>query len=202
MNQRYDFFAISFLLFAVVLTVWLGLWGPIVTIDFKDLNNSSALAAWVQAFVAGLAMVVVYLAATIPARRQEVERATERRLRAQGLALLLLPDILVLKGEIEDCIQNKTIYDIPVVVSDTLMDKTDQLYLMGETGGRLLQAIGMVNGVAAQTRRFQAAATVNGVPIQSRAGVGVPIWQNNVSTLQLCLMNFDEAIDRIQDQNF
>jgi hypothetical protein len=29
--------------------------------------------------------------------------------------------------------------------------KTDQLYLLGETRGRLLQAIGMVNGVAAQT---------------------------------------------------
>jgi hypothetical protein len=80
-----------------------------------------------------------------------------------------------------------------------LTGKTDQLYLLGGTGGRLLQAVGMVNGVAAQTRRFQSVATVNGVPIQSKMATGALIWQNNIGALQLCLMNLDEAIERIQN---
>ena len=71
---------------------------------------------------------------------------------------------------------------------------------VGETGGRLLQAIGMVNGVVAQTRRFQSVATTrDGVPIQSRMADGEPIWQTNIETLKLCLMNLEEAIERIQN---
>ena len=56
----------------------------------------------------------------------------------------------------------------------------------------------MVNGVAAQTKRYQRIATVNGAPIQSRMAAGVPIWQNNVNTLQFCLMNLDEFIEYVQ----
>ena len=78
-----------------------------------------------------------------------------------------------------------------------LLAKTDQLYLLGETGGRLLQAIGMVNGVAAQTRRFQSVATRDGVPIESMMVDGAPILRNNIETFKLCLMNLNEAIEHI-----
>jgi hypothetical protein len=57
----------------------------------------------------------------------------------------------------------------------------------------------MVNGVAAQTRRFQAVATYNGVPIQSKMAAGAPIWKNNIETLKLCLINLEEAIERIHN---
>jgi hypothetical protein len=101
-------------------------------------------------------------------------REAEKRLRAWELALLLTPEIIVLKGEIEACIDSGTIYDPPVQVAASLIDKTDQLYLLGETGGRLLPAIGMVNGVAAQTRRYQAAAISGGVPVLGKAAAGDP----------------------------
>jgi hypothetical protein len=50
-------------------------------------------AGWMQAIVAGIAIVAVYLAATIPVRAEAKAREAERRLRAWGLALLLTPEI-------------------------------------------------------------------------------------------------------------
>jgi hypothetical protein len=155
-------------------------------------------AGWMQAIIAGIAIVAVYFAATIPVRAEAKAREAEKRLRAWGLALLLTPEIIVLKGEIETCIDSGTIYGAPVQVPASLIDKTNQLYLLGETGGRLLQAIGMVNGVAAQTRRYQAVAISGGVPVLGKAAAGGPIWQNNLATLRLCLTNLDEVIKQIQ----
>ena len=155
-------------------------------------------AGWMQAIVAGIAIIAVYLAATIPVRAEAKAREEEKRLRAWGLALLLIPEIIALKGEIETCIDSGTIFDAPIQVPASLLGKTDQLYLLGETGRRLLQAIGMVNGVAAQTRRFQAVAISGGVPILGKAAAGMPIWQNNLATLRLCLVNLEEVIKQIQ----
>src|ERR1700722_3574915 len=90
---------------------------------------------WEQAILAGVAIIAVYLAAPIAVRAEARAREAERRLRAWGLALLLAPEIMVLKGEIETCIESGTIYDAPVQVPASLIDKTDQLYLFGETGG-------------------------------------------------------------------
>jgi len=198
MKPRLELPTFAALMLSVLITVWLGLWGPIFSVEFRTLNDSPGLAAWIQAAVSGLAMLVVYLSATIPMRQQANERETEKRLRADGLKLLLLPDVLVLKGEIETHIDSGSIYDTPIEVPAGLASKTDQLYLLGEAGGRLLQTVGIVNGVAAQTRRYQAAATVNGVPIQSKAGAGLQIWRNNVSSLDLCLMNLNEFIELVQ----
>jgi hypothetical protein len=153
---------------------------------------------WMQAIVAGIAIIGVYVAATIRVRAEAKARAAERRLRAWGLALLLIPEIIVLKGEIENCIDKGTIFDAPVQVPASLIGKTDQLYLLGNIGGRLLQAIGLVNGVAAQTGRYQAVAMSNGMPILGKAAEGMPIWQNNLATLRLCLTHLDEVIKQIQ----
>lgn len=142
-------------------------------------------AGWMQAVVAGLAIVAVYIAATIPVRGEAARLERERRLRADGLALLLIPDILVLKGEIETCIAHGRIYDPPVTVPATLSSKTDDLYLLGEPSRRLLQTIGLVNGVAAQTRRFQAVGVAHGAPSLSKITDGLPIWENNLDTLRL-----------------
>jgi hypothetical protein len=58
----------------------------------------------------------------------------------------------------------------------------------------------MVDAVAAQTRRYQTVAISNGVPILGQAAAGMPIWQNNLGTLRLCLMNLDVVIEQIQVQ--
>jgi thiamine pyrophosphokinase len=86
----------------------------------------------------------------------------------EGIDLLLIPEIVALKGEIETHAERGSIYDPPVAVPPILLDRTDELYVLGGIGGRLLQTIGIVNGVGTQTRRFQAAGTMNGVPIESK----------------------------------
>lgn len=53
-------------------------------------------------------------------------------------------------------------------------------------------------GSAAQTRRYQAAGISEGVPILGKAAAGGAIWQNNLATLRLCLMNLDEVIKQIK----
>jgi hypothetical protein len=65
------------LMLTVVITVWLGIWGPIFSVEFKSLNDSAGIAAWAQAIIAGVAIVFVYLAATIPMRAEAADRATE-----------------------------------------------------------------------------------------------------------------------------
>lgn len=153
-----------------------------------------------QAIIAGVAIIAVYVAATIPVRAEAARLERERRLRADGLALLLMPEIIELKGEIEALIETGDIYDPPITVSVTLVSKTDDLYLLGDLGRRLLQTIGLVNGVAAQTRRFQAIGVMHdGTPIQSRASDGDSIWANNVSSLRIGLENLDEVSERIPD---
>jgi hypothetical protein len=155
-------------------------------------------AGWAQAIVAALAIIAVYYAATIPVKAEARGRARERKLRADGMALLLHSDIIVLKGEIEAKIESGNIYQPPVPVPPSLLSRADDLYLLAEAGGLLLQAIGAVNGVAAQTLRFQREAMDrNGSVIQSLLPAGIPIWQNNINTLKLCIMNLDEAIERI-----
>jgi hypothetical protein len=67
------------------------------------------------------------------------------------MALLLLPYILVLKGEIETAIDSGSILGRPVAIPDSLLSRADDLYLLGDAGARLLQAMGIVDAVAAQT---------------------------------------------------
>jgi hypothetical protein len=159
------------------------------------LDRHSGVAGWLQAIVAGLAILAVYWAATIPVRAEVRRLERERRLRADGLALLLVSEVAVLKGEIETQIEFGDLYRPPIVVSPTLAGKTDDLYLMGEPGRRLLQAIGLVNGVAAQTRRFQALGIRDGVPVESMRANGNHIWAGNVSSLHLALVDLNEALD-------
>ena len=109
-------------------------------------------AGWMQAIVASAAIVAVYYAATIPVKAEARYRARERKLRADGMALLLLPDIIVLKGEIETIVDSGNIYQEPVGVPPSLFNRADELYLLGEAGGRLLQAIGAVIKTAAAIR--------------------------------------------------
>jgi hypothetical protein len=53
-----------------------------------------------------------------------------------------------------------------VAIPETLLSRADDLYLLGDAGARLLQAIGMVDGVAAQTHRYQTqAVTAQGVQV-------------------------------------
>jgi hypothetical protein len=86
-----DALAISILIGAAVLSVWLGIAGPIFSIDPKNLNDTAGIAAWVQAITAGVAIIAVYVAATLPVRAEARARAYENRLRADAIAFFCFP---------------------------------------------------------------------------------------------------------------
>jgi hypothetical protein len=155
-------------------------------------------AMWTQAVVAGVAIIAVYVAATIPVRAEARRQKAERKLRADGLALLLYPEIIALKGEMEKAIESGDIYDTPIVVPATLVVKTGDLYVLEETGRRILQTIGLVNGIAAQTRSFQRVGMVNGVSIMSMVADGEAIWANHVSSMQMGVHNLDAVVKDLQ----
>jgi hypothetical protein len=116
------------------------------------------------------------------------------------LDLLLLPEILTLLGEIEAMIDSGDVNDKPVTVSATLMDRADHMYLMGDRGRRLLQALGMINGVATQTRRFHQICEERAAPPRERLAKGQGLWTNNVATLRLCAVNLREVITAINNR--
>lgn len=160
------------------------------------LDAHSGTAGWLQAIAATLAIIAVYYSATIPVKAEARHQAQERKLRADAMALLLHPDILVLKGEIESAIDSGSILQKPVTVPSNLLTRADNLYLLGDAGALLLQAMGMTNAVGAQTLRYQAkAVNTQGVQVRSMIPSGNEIWETNVDTLKLCLANLDDVID-------
>ena len=44
------------LLLTIVITVWLGIWGPIFSVQCKSLNDTAGIAAWAHAIIAGAAI--------------------------------------------------------------------------------------------------------------------------------------------------
>jgi hypothetical protein len=157
-------------------------------------------AGWAQAIVAGVAIVAVYVAATVPVRAEARRLEAERKSKADGLELLLLPEVLTLLGEIEASIESGDINDEPIRVSRTLMDRADDMYLMGDRGRRLLQALGMLNGVATQTMRFHRICNDQAAPPKERLAKGQGLWRNNVATLRICVVNLQEVIAAINDR--
>lgn len=153
---------------------------------------------WAQAIIAGVAIAVVYVAATVPVRSEAKRQRKERELRADGLALLLYPAIIALKGEMETAIYSGDIYDPPIIVPAMLAAKIDDLYVLGDIGRALLQTIGLVNGIESQTLSFQSVGVVNGTKVGSMISSGASIWANNVNSMQMGVANLDQVVDKLK----
>jgi hypothetical protein len=194
-NQRYDVFGFGAALLAAALFLWLGLAGPIFQIDWK--LDAAGLAAWIQAIVLGLTIVGIYVAARIPIRAQMAAKEREDSIRAGGVALLIIPELVNLLGAMQVARESGSINDPPVLPSKLLIDRADQLYLLGETGGRVLQTIGLLSGMAAQTERYRQRA---GDPPRPGAAVeGARIWIDHRGLLDFAIMNTEEAVKRLQE---
>lgn len=195
MNQRYDVVGWGAMFLAVAIVLALGDLGP--KIEWK--LNSAGLAAWVQAIVSAFAIVAVYYAATIPVRAEREAKAQENSSRARGLALLLIPELVALLGALQAARANGTIFDPPVLPSALLLERSDQLFLLGDPGGNILQTIGLLSGMAAQTLRFQKLAGVNPniiSPKNQRAANS--IWNNHLESLNIAIKNIEEATEGLQ----
>jgi hypothetical protein len=182
---------------AVALFLWLGLGGPIFKIDWK--LDATSLAAWVQAIVSALAILAVYYAATIPVRAEREARARENSIRARGLALLLIPELIALLGELQSTRAHGSIFDPPVLPSRLLVERADQYYLLGEAGGRILQTIGLLSGTSAQTERYRKKVPAR-PPLVSASdlALGAAIWKNHMESLDNAIANVEEAVEQLR----
>jgi hypothetical protein len=180
-----DTLGIGCLMLAAILTVWLGVAGPVFSIDPRKLNETAGIAAWVQVLVAAVAIVGVYIAATIPVRAENERRTQELRLRRQGLALLIIPELGALMGEMERAIDPGSIYDPPIQPPTSLVERLDDLYILGRVGGRLLQTVGGLRAMATQPLIFQASGMRDGAPEPDLVSIGQAAWSNNIKGLEL-----------------
>jgi hypothetical protein len=109
--------------------------------------TSEAIAAWVQAIGSILAIIAAFLIAHFEGRRareREEARAAredaERLTRAQGLALMLQPELAAFEGILE-----RLGLSDRAAPPRTILDHADQLHVLGKAGGLILFMIGALN---------------------------------------------------------
>jgi hypothetical protein len=185
--MRLDTFGICLLLFAVALTTWLGIAGPVYdAFKFNSLGDSAASAAWGQAIVSGVAIGAVYVAATIPVRAEARERIRSERLQAEGMALVLLTEMMAFRGTLERLIDAKILGDCVVQAPTILYRFIDRLYLLGPAAGFFMQ---MLSGLAANNIIVQdLVKTIRTAEERELA------WTNVRSTLELAPKDCDAGI--------
>lgn len=109
-------------------------------------ETHAGLAAWVQSggtlFALGIAIGVPWFLHS----REIQERKTDRALQAQGIALLIRPSLVVLKGKLDRELRMVREGAAPhefraVKVPETITGQIDQLWMMGVAGGHTLQLV-------------------------------------------------------------
>jgi hypothetical protein len=107
-----------------------------------------ALAAWVQAIGSIAAIIAAVLIVLFEGRRaharEEARRAREeadRLTRAQGLALMLQPELAAFEGTLERLAWS----DEKAAPPKTILDHADQLHILGRAGGLILFMVGALN---------------------------------------------------------
>jgi hypothetical protein len=122
------------------------------------IEDHEALAAWVQAIGAIVAIIGAFLIAYFEGRRAKVREEArgvreeaDRLRRAQGLALMLQPELRAFEGRVEQHILHAI--DRSPTPPKSILDHADQLHLLGEAGGAILQMIGVLNADAWMVRR-------------------------------------------------
>ncbi|MBX3520468.1 MAG: hypothetical protein KF835_10690 [Xanthobacteraceae bacterium] len=100
-------------------------------------------AAWFQAIFSILGIAIaIYVPWRIHQRERE-EKAHEQKLQAHGIALLLKPELITLKGALERRLKSQEITGT-VLLPTGLKESLDRLYLLGPAGGELLVAASII----------------------------------------------------------
>jgi hypothetical protein len=140
-----------------------------------------------QTFIGILgALAAAYIAAR-PIWQQVQDNQAERHARRIALSLLLFGDMLAFSGDLQRFIKKYSILAPLPQLPPQLLSVVDELHLLGETGGRLLQMIGLMSGVQRQT-----AALLFHDPGAVTAEAGM-VSGNNVRLLTLALYDCEEA---------
>jgi hypothetical protein len=165
------------------------------------LSDQPGLAAWVQAvgsiiaIVSGFALAYWQHRRTDHEHRQERERADKHtRIQAQALALILEGSLVELAGRLSLAKTDKPFS--PVDLPHLLEERTDQIYVMGETGGYLLQLISTLtthNRMLAELR----SARLRNSYVGLEPGVEERLRQNAYERLQVASDCLEDALKGI-----
>jgi hypothetical protein len=96
------------------------------------------------------ALAAAYVAAK-PVWQQISDNQAERHARRVALSILLLGDVLAFSGDLQRFIGRYSVLAPLPQLPQHLLNVIDELHLLGETGARLLQMIGLISGVERQT---------------------------------------------------
>jgi hypothetical protein len=122
------------------------------------IEHHPGTAAWVGA----VGTIVAILAAIALSRLDRRERLREKRLRRTALAVSLHAEVLnfsqVLEGMLED---DKAMVQRPIQAPTILFARHDDLYLLGEAGGHLLQMLSALNVSNDQLNRLKVVHSPN-----------------------------------------
>jgi hypothetical protein len=105
------------------------------------IEQHPGLASWLQAVGVISALFITLYVADLDRR----ERAQERRLKARALATLLHSQLVAFQGELERAVKSQTYLGAAIRPPASLVERTDQLYLLGDAGNSLLQMIASLN---------------------------------------------------------
>ena len=138
------------------------------------------LAAWVQGLGTLLAVMVAILVPYRLSKSERDRRSVDRKLEAQGLAVLVHAPLLVLEGQIERDIQSAlSINGLIVRPPDIIVDNIQRLWVMGRAGGLILQ---MISGLNANERLIWSTLEAN--PTFEEAKVAYDLSVERLKLLQ------------------
>jgi hypothetical protein len=146
------------------------------------------LAGWMAAIGATLAVVAAILVGYLQRRSERIVRETERRLRAQGLAILLHAETVEFAQYIRWIVSEKDMLAAShMEPPTTLTSRLEELYLLGPPGGALLQ---LVSGI--RVTRLIASRS-----IEASADHGIndfELWPPINTGLKIAIANADDAV--------
>jgi hypothetical protein len=112
------------------------------------IEGHPGFAAWVQAI--GISAIIAVLLVAHFQQRAAARAAYRDRLRkARGLALMLQPELIAFEGTLERLsLRPPSSSKESAKPPQTILDLADQLHLLGDAGGSILQMIGALNAHA------------------------------------------------------
>jgi len=165
------------------------------------MDRSWVILEWIErhpgtaSWAGAVGTIFAILAAIMLSRSDSRERQEEKWLRGTALAVSLYAEVLnfsqVLEGILED---DEVMVQHPIQPPTILFARHDDLYLLGEAGGHLLQMLSALSLSNDQVKRLKAALSTN----QHENAIVLDAVHNGIrANLQIALEGCRDAADRL-----
>jgi hypothetical protein len=153
----------------------------------------AALAAWLQAIGGVSAIGAAFLIGYLPIASDRRERARERRLQIEGLALLLVNEFVEFTGRLNRLVADNDLLAAQRIEAPPLLQsRLSELHLMGPTGAALLRILSILN----VTRRTARRVAYEGSGADAVSGKA---WEDVAGNLETALADAEQAITGMRE---